>query len=332
MDDPSLAEERRRLEEKLEERQLRIQKIEAERLEAVEDLEFYKGLVYSPGDDVIYETASYKSLIADFEARVAIVTKLEADLKEATAERDSLRDGQEAFREILHHESSERENILKNTLRDRERDVARLRGQRDTIKESHDLIKAQHASSSHSREEVVRLTELREQRLKVMASEIKRLRGKIASAAGEEDYLSFILQGNGEDATYVRHLEGKLRAAADKETALQAQMVSYAQGSSDKGAMMAAETRARQDAVEARRLLEERVSLIQSGNQAQLLQQLEEKEKARKVLELQLKDAESVSGQRLERLEIVGLAHSNSGLLSVYLLALLHLVPHKSLH
>lgn len=45
----------------------------------------------------------------------------------------------------------------------------------------------------------------------MLSSEVKRLKGKLASGAGEEDYLAFLLQGTEEDVTYARHLEGKLR-------------------------------------------------------------------------------------------------------------------------
>lgn len=106
-------------------------------------------------------------------------------------ERDQLQNGQEAYRESLavslfvgdtrkkrlllyavlltgmkimteqQHEMDSRMDHLKSTLKLRESDVGRLRGQRDAFKEDNDLRKAQQASVTKHVDEVLKLAELR---------------------------------------------------------------------------------------------------------------------------------------------------------------------------
>lgn len=288
-------------------KQLELEAAVDDARQAREDAGYFRSVVHAPPEEIIANSASLAVIKATLEEQMTIAREARARHERSAEEADTLRDGQEAFRESVIHEARAELDQLRSHLRAKEADVARLRGQRDGFREEIEVRKAEQASQHVQDAEMKALAEARAERLTIMRSEVTRLRSKLAATAGEEDYLAFLLRSGEaaieDDISYVRDMEQRVRQLEAETNALKSQLAEAAQGSPDAQAAIAAETQTRMQLAQVQKTLADREALFQGGTEvSQLAQQLEEKDKVIRRLELQVQEADAVSSDRVKYL------------------------------
>ncbi|KAJ9090921.1 hypothetical protein QFC19_009347 [Naganishia cerealis] len=265
--------------------------LRAECLQLKKDKDEISAWVIAPTDEIIAQTPLYKALVEKFAENMVAYKTRSIRGEEAIEAANALRDDMERFRESALHEHRMEVESIRHQLRTKDADIARLRGQRDVLKEENDTRKAQQAVSNQSVKDVEEFAKLQENRVKVLVAEAKRLHARLAALGGEQDYLGFLLQREGSDLDYVRTLEEQLRQAMDREALLQAQISQFTSSLPDMEQIRQSLLAAQGEVTMWKRRFEQRESLCDSSPQADLVRDGEEKAKEIQSLRLQVEQA-----------------------------------------
>lgn len=244
-------------------------------------MDFLREVAWNPTEESVLASAVFKTLKAEFEEFKSRneESKRTSEVNEKRAE--SLSVAQEGFKAALEYSYNQKFESLDRLIRTKDADVARLRGQRDAIREENDLLKGEKQVVFESIKESDALVAAAEERLKAVHSELERLRTRTAAEAGEKGYLGFLLNVNETKLDYIRSLEAQIAQSSDREKALQEQVRSHMQhpGSIEVTHLVESESKARESAETYKRLLEEREAIAKSdAPQAELVNKLESKQ------------------------------------------------------
>ncbi|KAJ9123723.1 hypothetical protein QFC24_003497 [Naganishia onofrii] len=265
--------------------------LRAECLQLKKDKDEISAWVIAPTDEIIAQTPLYKALVEKFAENMVSYKTRSLRGEEAIEAANALRDDMERFRESALHEHRMEVESIRHQLRTKDADIARLRGQRDVLKEENDTRKAQQAVSNQSVKDVEEFAKLQGNRVKVLVAEAKRLRARLAALGGEQDYLGFLLQKEGSDLDYVRTIEEQLRQAKDREILLQGQISQFTVSIPEIEPIRQSLLAAQEDAVTWKRRFEHREALCSTSPEADLVRGNEEKAKQIQSLRLQVEQA-----------------------------------------
>ncbi|GHJ86044.1 hypothetical protein NliqN6_2446 [Naganishia liquefaciens] len=268
-----------------------IASLRAECLQLRKDKDEISAWVIAPTDEIIAQTPLYKALVEKFAENMVGYKTRSVRGEEAIEAANAMRDDMERFRESTLHEHRLALESIRAQLRGKESEVARLRGQRDVLREENDMRKAQQAVSNKASQEIEEFVQFQEERVKMLVAEAKRLHAQLAAIGGEKDYLGFLLQREGSDLDYVRSLEEQLRQAKDSRKLLEEQLANFTASSPDLESLRQELTIAREEAATSRRRLEEREALCVTGPDASRIQDSEATAKQIQSLKLQVEQA-----------------------------------------
>ncbi|GBE81020.1 E3 ubiquitin-protein ligase BRE1 [Sparassis crispa] len=279
-------------------RDKRISELEQENQELHEDVRSLKFQLKAPAEDFVAESPYYKVLWER-------ASRLEYIANEKQTEATQLREQLEQLERT--HLTTVEENImehehaisdLKNLLTKRENDNLRLREQRDQqLSELNERKQKDHVKVA-SHQEFKALAESRSERIKVLESEVTRLKTRLAADACDEDLLSFFSSDDAENVTYVSDLKSKLAAAESRLKALEISISTMQAEHPDVAERIKAEAEARELLVNAQIQLERYQAVYGSGSSAlppdtqKLTEELQRKEDENRRLRLQEKQRE----------------------------------------
>lgn len=297
------------LRSRLSTKQAQLEELQDSLKSVKENHEYFRSVLFRPPEEQILQSASLKTLQASLEEQMTIARENKERYDGLNTIVDSLRDGQEAFRESVIHEAKAEIDTLRNHLRAKEGDVARLRGQRDAFKEEVEVRKAEQSVQFNQAAEMKALAEARGERLRIMRSEVGRLKSKIAAVGGEEDLLAFLLEtpissienttSTSEDALperevdYVRNLQHQLAETKLSLETLKAQLAEYAQGSTETLRLIESETAARENAERLQKALTAKEELLHGQGPEESIKILDAQQKRIKNLELQVRESDA---------------------------------------
>lgn len=273
----------------------RLQELETLREQHVaanKELDRLKLQAHHPPESQLRESPFFQVYLTQLSAQAARADTLQARFESAEQKLDQLRDANLEFRDAVVAEARTEVETLRQQLGKKDTDLARLRGQRDEM--NAELLERRTRESEKSRfaEEVEALCTARQERISFLTSEVRRLKGKLASHDGAEGFLAFLKGDGGIDGDYVKSLEEQLVAAKDKTGALTAQIESLASGDA-----AAAEMAVRTELAEAKRSLSKYQRVLGSADVAddvkQLAERLQEAITSKSQLELKLSESEA---------------------------------------
>ncbi|RXK36539.1 hypothetical protein M231_06198 [Tremella mesenterica] len=134
---------------------------------------------------------------------------------------DEVRNGNQEFHQVIVAESKAEVEALRQAGSKKDSDLARLRGIRDDLTAELAEKKAKEQEKFTYGEQMEALATARQERVKSLLSECRRLKGTLAAREGAEGYLSFLRSG-GVEGDYLKELEGKYKAAQEQIIALSA--------------------------------------------------------------------------------------------------------------
>ncbi|KAL5507408.1 BRE1 [Sanghuangporus vaninii] len=168
------------------------------------------------GEDVVAKTPTYIELL-NKASRTALMLKSEQlETSKAREEIKRLQSIQATWREQLELcKTNETRQIeeLKLLLKKRDDDLVRIRQQRDQLESQHKETKANYDSRRASFAKYKELAESRAERIELLLSEIRRLKSRLAAAAGDEDLLTFIQNDANVSKDYVEHVRKRLNVS-----------------------------------------------------------------------------------------------------------------------
>ncbi|KAI0093033.1 BRE1-domain-containing protein [Irpex rosettiformis] len=108
---------------------------------------------------------------------------------------------------------------LRGQIASRDKDIARIREQRDQHLSDLNEYKQKCSVRLHSLQEYKTLSETRSERVKTLLLEVNRLRARLAAETGDEDLLKFVLQCDTEERSYIEDLRKRLVDAEQRAAA-----------------------------------------------------------------------------------------------------------------
>jgi E3 ubiquitin-protein ligase BRE1 len=218
---------------------------------------------------------------------------LQARFEASEQKLDQLRDANLEFRDAVLVEARTEAEALRQQVGKKDTDLARLRGQRDEMNAELTERRQREADRMRFADEMEGLCKARQERITLLASEVRRLKGKLAAQHGAEGYLAFLRGDGGIDGDYVRDLEERGKAANNKIAALSEQLEKLAEGGA---AAAAAESEFRVELEVARRSLAKYERVLGPNadpSVADLTQRLQDETDGKTQLELRLSEAEA---------------------------------------
>ncbi|KAI0071770.1 BRE1-domain-containing protein [Panus rudis PR-1116 ss-1] len=292
-------------------RQSVIEKLDKENLSLKQENAILKIKIVNIPEEFAVQTKWYKILVEQ-------ASRIQQRSDSVTKERDQLREEidqlQQSTREAQEETQTLHEKVvqdLKSIISKRDTELIRLREQRDQINSELHERKAKEQVKLASLHEFKTLAESRSERIKVLESEVLRLKTRLAAEAGDEDLLTFLFKGASEDLSYVNDLKQRLSASEDRAKSLESSLAFFQEDHPDVAQHMRNEAEAKQQLAEISRRLEkykstfgENLSSLPSDVQSlteQLKQKESEVEKLR-LLEKQREQTESSLYSELDRL------------------------------
>ncbi|CAL1706865.1 unnamed protein product [Somion occarium] len=260
-----------------------------------------------PPDDFIQQTHVYKVLVDEASRIHHDKAELIKEVEKSKAEIENLQVTHEKEKADLQaaYDKQVSEFVAMGNKRDTE--ICRLRDQRDQQLSELNERKQKDNVKIASLNEFKSLAESRGDRIKVLESEVTRLKTRLAAESGDEDLMTFLFQHGAEEMSYVEDLRQKLRAAEDRATSLEQSLSFFQEEHPDVVQHMQREVEAKQELAEVSRQLKEYRSTLSSlppdlQSLTEQLKQKDEEIEQLKSLEKQREQAESSLYAELDRL------------------------------
>lgn len=251
--------------------------------------------VNNPSESILRESPFFQVYLQQLATQKSRADALQSRFEASEQKLDQLRDANLEFREAVLAEARAEVDALRQQASKKDIDLARLRGQRDEM--NAELVERRQRESDKMRfaEEMEGLVKARQERITLLVSEVRRLKGKLAAQDRAEGYLEFLKGEGGIDGDYVKSLEDRLASTNDKITALSTQLEQISAGDVEAAA---AETAVRTELETARRSLAklERIfgpNADVADDIKHLADRLQKETEVNKQLELKLSEAEA---------------------------------------
>ncbi|KAL5523682.1 hypothetical protein ACEPAG_7855 [Sanghuangporus baumii] len=165
------------------------------------------------GEDVVAKTPTYLELLNKASRTTLMLKSEQLETSKAREEIKRLQSIQAAWREQLETSETRQIEELKLLLKKRDEDLVRIRQQRDQLEAQHKETKANYDSRRASFAKYKELAESRGERIELLLSEIRRLKSRLAAAAGDEDLLTFLQNDANVGKDYVEHVRKRLNVS-----------------------------------------------------------------------------------------------------------------------
>ncbi|WRT70184.1 uncharacterized protein IL334_007178 [Kwoniella shivajii] len=268
-----------------------LQSLRSEQAQLQQEVDRLKILAHHPSETALRESPFFQVYLNQLSTHINRATAVQNRFEASEKKLDVLRDSNQEFRDAVLAEAKAESDALRAQIAKRDTDLARLRGQRDEMNAELMERKAKETDKLKYAEQYENLSKTRQERIIFLNSEVGRLKGRLAANHGAEKYLEFIKEGD-IDADYIKSLEEKVILATDQITALNTQLQRISDPSSAEE-----ESRIGIELEGAKRALARYERVLGPNPEAsedvrQLAEQLDEREKERKGLELKLSEAE----------------------------------------
>lgn len=106
-------------------------------------MDFLKEVAWNPTEDAVVASAAFKALKAEFEGQRTDAEEAKRLGEVAEKRADELIGNQEGFKAAMEYSYNQKFESLDRLIRAKDADIARLRGQRDAIREENDMLKGE---------------------------------------------------------------------------------------------------------------------------------------------------------------------------------------------
>ncbi|KAI0789122.1 BRE1 E3 ubiquitin ligase-domain-containing protein [Abortiporus biennis] len=264
--------------------------------------------VQAPPDEVVFETPQYKTL-AQFTTKLEYhANHARQELNVVQTEVEQLQASRQEWQDELTATAEKTLQELRNMLAKRDNENSRLREQRDQQQSELNERKQKDSVKLASINEVKALSESRADRIKVLESEVTRLKTRLAAESSDEDLMSFLFRCSSDDVSYIEDLKHRLSAAEARSSALESSLSFFQEDHPDVVQHMRAETEAKQQLAEISRKLQQYESTFGSSSTLSpdlqsLSQQLKQKEAQIEQLRLKEKQRDQAKSSLYSELD-----------------------------
>ncbi|KAI0930463.1 hypothetical protein AcW1_009141 [Taiwanofungus camphoratus] len=290
----------------------RINEYVRENTELREEIQKMKLELRSPSEEFITQSPFYKILQDRASKLEHATTESQNEVTRLKEELEQLELSRQGFQDAVALASDQEVQELKIMLNKRDSENSRLREQRDQqLSELNERKQKEHVKLQSLHEHKL-LAESRSERIKVLESQLTRLKTRLAASTGDEDLMSFLFRDHTEElATYVEDLQKRLIAAENRAIALENSLSHFQEEHPNIVQHMKAESEARESLLEAKKQLEKYRSVYGDSSSAfppdmqNLSEQLQRKEEEIQKFRLQEKQheqAEAALYSELDRL------------------------------
>lgn len=166
-------------------------------------------LTLHPSEDSLRASPFFQLYLHQISSHYSRAEALQKQFESAESRLDKVHLGNQAFRDMVQSEAKAESDALRTQVQRLNTDSARLRGQRDEAVAEAAERKLREESRLSIAEEMEGLAKKREERIGVLMSEVKRLKGRLGADSGSKGYLDF-LRKEGIDADYIKSLEARV--------------------------------------------------------------------------------------------------------------------------
>ncbi|KAK4685526.1 E3 ubiquitin-protein ligase BRE1, partial [Tremellales sp. Uapishka_1] len=203
-----------------------LQQLRRETETLQQELDQLRLLSQHPSEAQLRESPFFQVYLHQLATQSNRANSLQTRFETSEKKLDELRDSNFDFREAVLAEARTETDTLRQQLAKKDADLIRVRSQRDDMNAELQERKAKDGERLKYADQMEALARAREERLTLLSSEVRRLKGKLAAEAGHEGYLAFLQTPGGVEGDYVKDLESQLRAAQDKILVLSSQLES----------------------------------------------------------------------------------------------------------
>ncbi|KAJ3553638.1 hypothetical protein NM688_g3503 [Phlebia brevispora] len=196
-------------------REEKIQQLCNENLELQQDLLSLKLAAKNPPETMVRETPFYKALIAHASKLEQTVSDYEKEINQLKFKIQQLEAARLEVERQAHNEQEKAIQEYRNMVVKRDNENSRLREQREQILSELNERKQKDMIKIHSVNELKALVDSRSERIKVLESELTRLRTRLAADAKDEDLMTFFFKSGSEEVSYVADLKRRLAEAEE---------------------------------------------------------------------------------------------------------------------
>ncbi|EGN99683.1 hypothetical protein SERLA73DRAFT_167589 [Serpula lacrymans var. lacrymans S7.3] len=286
----------------------RVTELEQENARLLSEIHSLKLEVKSPSEESIAETPYFKILLDHASRLENAIAESAVEFGKVSDSLSQLQASRKDFEEEARAAAGLANQELKTMLAKRDSDNVRLRDQRE--QHAAEISERKHKDSVKmtSYQELKTLSESRLERIRVLESEVKRLKAQLAVGTGNEDLLAFFFGDKVDDTSYIDDMQSKLQNAEAKVAALEKSLSSLQEDHPDIVQHVKNETELRQELAGVMKQLEQYRSIFghsappEVRNLSEQLQQKEEEIRRLKLSETQQKQAETSLYAEIDRL------------------------------
>ncbi|WWC94925.1 hypothetical protein V866_001777 [Kwoniella sp. B9012] len=289
------------LEQLAESRLQQLQTLRSEQAQLQQEVDRLKILAHHPSEAALRESPFFQVYLQQLSTHINRANSLQSRFETSEKKLDNLRDSNQQFHDQVISEAKAENDALRSQISKKDSDLARLRGQRDEMNSELMERKSRETEKLKYAEQFENLSKTRQERINLLNSEVRRLKGYLASHQNvdSDHYLEFLrVEGNSgaADKDYIKDLEERVVSAQDQINALNSQLSRL----SDNSTGVQEEAQLRVELEEAKRSLAKYQKILGPESQVseevgELAKKLEEKEKERKLLEMRLSEAEAAT-------------------------------------
>ncbi|PSR81178.1 hypothetical protein PHLCEN_2v6513 [Hermanssonia centrifuga] len=168
-----------------------------------------------PPEELVKDNMHYKVLLIHASKLEHIISENQSEISGLKDEVESLKATRLELEEGVKAATEKATQEVRSMLVKRDNENARLREQRDQQVSELNERKQKDSYKLTSVNEIKALAESRSERIKILESEVKRLRTRLAAEANDEDLMTFLFKSTSEEVSYISDLKSRL-AAADR--------------------------------------------------------------------------------------------------------------------
>ncbi|EGG10527.1 uncharacterized protein MELLADRAFT_115459 [Melampsora larici-populina 98AG31] len=260
-----------------------LEMLKEELLHRAHEIDMLQWKILNLPDDVVHESPAYKRLKTEMSHATIELERTRTLLETAQKEADEFRERQNDFGAAISTEMTSRIEDLEKKLSSRDADVTRIRATREEARSELHELKSRDAEKMKQVAQIRTLANSRQDRISALASEVRRLKMRLAADVGDKDSVDYL--ATNEEIELAKSLQARLKKAEEVIENLKSQLEKFTQdlsGIEDPMKLIQSEAEARAEVS----LMQKRLDEVES---------LDSSLEAQKILKVQLAAQESAA-------------------------------------
>ncbi|KAH9810216.1 hypothetical protein DFH28DRAFT_1065038 [Melampsora americana] len=249
-----------------------LEMLKEELLHRAHEIDMLQWKILNLPDDVVHESPAYKRLKTEMSHATIELERTRTLLETAQKEADELRERQNDYGAAISTEMTSRIEDLEKKLSSRDADVTRIRATREEARSELHELKSRDAEKMKQVAQIRTLANSRQDRISALASEVRRLKMRLAADVGDKDSVEYL--ATNEEIELAKGLQARLKKAEEVIESLKSQLEKFTKelsGIDDPMKLIQSEAEAKAEVTLMKKRLEEVESLDSSVEAQKIL-------------------------------------------------------------